>query len=207
MVIKVCGMKIPENIAALADSAIQYMGFIFYAPSPRYVGATLNTDPIISKGIKGVGVFVNEKIGVVQSLLEKHQLEYVQLHGEESPAYCQTLKEAGFKVIKAFRVDDGFDFQQTEKYLTACDYFLFDTKGKTHGGTGEQFNWHILQQYTYNKPFFLSGGIGAEDIEALLHFHHPQLQGLDLNSRFETESGLKDISLINYFLKKINHSQ
>jgi phosphoribosylanthranilate isomerase len=205
MVIKVCGMKIPENIKAVATLNIQYMGFIFYAASPRYVGTTLHMVGILNKDIKGVGVFVNEKIEVVQILLEKHQLPYVQLHGIESPDYCQTLKDAGVKVIKAFRLEEGFDFQKTESYLPVCDYFLFDTKGHTPGGTGAKFNWALLQQYHYDMPFFLSGGIGPQDVEALLQFKHPQLHALDLNSRFEIEPGLKDIKRIHCFLEKINH--
>lgn len=203
MKIKVCGMKIPENIKAVAELEIDYMGFIFYEPSPRFVGSDLSINDALDEGIKGVGVFVDEPIENVQMLLNKHSLKLVQLHGMESPEYCQEMKEAGYTVIKAFRVGEDFDFNSLEKYLSACDYFLFDTKGKTHGGTGKKFNWTILQQYTYNKPFFLSGGIGPADFKVINAFKHPQLYALDLNSRFEISPGEKNTTELNYFLEKI----
>ncbi|MFK7807371.1 MAG: phosphoribosylanthranilate isomerase [Saprospiraceae bacterium] len=201
MKIKVCGMRIPENIAAVTELGIDYMGFIFYAPSPRYVLDESERKIVLHKKIKGVGVFVNEEIDRVQTFLEKHKLSYVQLHGEETPAYCEQLKEAGFTILKAFCVNKDFDFNTLEKYVPVCDYFLFDTKGKTHGGTGKKFNWDILQQYTYNKPFFLSGGIGPEDTEAVLNFKHPQFYGVDLNSRFEIEAGEKNVELLEQWLE------
>ena len=204
MKIKVCGMKIPANIAAVSAMNIDYMGFIFYAPSPRYVSNTLDTNILENTKIKGVGVFVNEAIEKVQFTQTQNNLQYVQLHGDESPDYCQKMKAAGFVVTKAFPVNDDFDFIQLKNYLAACDYFLFDTKGKTHGGTGKKFNWNILQQYTYEKPFFLSGGIGPEDVESVLAFQHPQLHALDLNSKFEIAPGGKNVQSLEQFLNKLN---
>lgn len=202
MKIKVCGMKIPENMTAVCSLGIDYMGFIFYAPSPRHVGDSLDIESFTSKNINAVAVFVDEDIDKAQRLLEKHNFKHVQLHGKESPDYCKKMKESGFIVIKAFRVNDNFDFSSLEEYLSVCDYFLFDTKGKTHGGTGKKFNWSILQQYNYNKPFFLSGGIGPGDEEQVLTFKHPQLFALDLNSKFEIKPGEKDESLLEDFVKK-----
>ncbi len=201
MKIKVCGMKIPENIAAVSELGIDYMGFIFYAPSPRFVAETLDLKSLVDKNINAVSVFVDEKIEQVRSLLEKYNFKHVQLHGKESPSYCKKMKEAGFVVIKAFRVNDDFDFSVLEEYLSVCDYFLFDTKGKTHGGTGKKFNWNILQQYKYNKPFFLSGGIGPGDETAIAAFKHRQLYALDLNSKFELKPGEKDVDLLHRFVK------
>ncbi|MFT4665605.1 MAG: phosphoribosylanthranilate isomerase [Patescibacteria group bacterium] len=202
MKIKVCGMKAPENIAAVSALGIDYMGFVFYAPSPRYVVDTLSIDSLADENINAVAVFVDEEIDKVQILLEEHNFKHVQLHGKENPDYCQKMKEAGFVVIKAFRVNDDFDFSTLEQYLPVCDYFLFDTKGKTHGGTGKKFNWSILQQYDYNKPFFLSGGIGPEDNAQLLAFKHPQLYALDLNSKFEIGPGEKNVDLLRSFIEK-----
>ena len=276
MKIKICGMRDPENIRAVASLPIDLMGFIFYEKSKRYVRST--SVPLVPAHVQRVGVFVNADIDFVLEKIKTHQLDYLQLHGDETPGYCRdiqteitsTLKgeknsltlpiaisineeppaffqhSSAIEVIKAFRVNEDFDFSETKKYEQYCAYFLFDTKkninavhppappeassgqaakgrdfsqsekqganeypplegaqGVEYGGTGKKFNWQILQQYTGNTPFLLSGGIGAEDAEAVRNFSHPQFVGIDLNSKFELEPALKDVSKLEDFLNEL----
>jgi phosphoribosylanthranilate isomerase len=147
-----------------------------------------------------VGVFVNADLEAVILKVLNCELGYVQLHGSESPEYCQEVRTYPVKVIKAFGVGRDFDFSQLEPYLPHVDYFLFDTKAETHGGTGVQFDWSVLDAYKLDKPFFLSGGIGPNDVERIQNFRHPQLVGIDLNSKFETEPAYKDIEALKTFI-------
>ncbi len=215
MKIKVCGMREPENIEALAVLPIDMIGFIFYKKSPRFVSDKLarwlsGKDNLL-EGKERVGVFVNAEVEDILNRVHDFQLDYVQLHGEESPEYCALLRTLWgstsmrkARLIKAFRVDEGFDFRALSAYSAHCAYFLFDTKGKQYGGTGEQFNWELLDQYQGVTPFLLSGGIGLESVEAIRELKHPQLSGVDLNSRFELEPGNKDIYKIRQFLNELN---
>ncbi|HQU59133.1 MAG: phosphoribosylanthranilate isomerase [Phaeodactylibacter sp.] len=216
MQIKVCGMREPDNIKALASLPVDMIGFIFYRKSPRFIGEKLGRwlaqqGPLL-EGKKRVGVFVNAEVEEVLNAVHDYELHYVQLHGEESPEYCQllrTISEATsmrkFQIIKAFRIGEAFDFGSLSAFTPYCAYFLFDTKGAAYGGTGEQFDWGQLQQYHGVTPFLLSGGIGPESVAALRAFRHPQCYGVDINSRFETAPGLKDIEKITAFIHELNN--
>ncbi len=203
--IKVCGIKYPENREALTASGIDLMGFIFYPRSKRYVGNLPEGEKIrlFASPVPGVGVFVNEKIQDVLLPAKKYGLAYIQLHGNESPAYCREVRDAGFRVIKSFGISEAFDFAATADYTEAADYFLFDTKAPSYGGTGRKFNWSLLDRYQGEKSFLLSGGIQPEDAVVLREFRHPKLAGFDLNSGFEDKPGLKNLRTINAFIHMI----
>jgi phosphoribosylanthranilate isomerase len=205
MKIKVCGLKYQNNIEELTHLPIDYMGFIFYNKSPRYLGEDLSSDFVksIPICIKKVGVFVNEDCYTVLNRIAHYDLAMVQLHGNETPELCAELKPY-VKVMKAFQIQDDFDFKQLENYLPVVDYFLFDSPTKNYGGSGKQFNWQILEKYNYTTPFFLSGGIGEEHIEEIKQLHIPQLIAIDINSKFETEPGLKNTEQVKQFIKKLN---
>ncbi|MEL6867569.1 MAG: phosphoribosylanthranilate isomerase [Bacteroidota bacterium] len=200
--IKVCGMRESANIEALLQLQIDYIGFIFYPPSKRFVAER----PLLSvhSNAKRVGVFVNATLKEIAQYQQEFDLEIAQLHGQESPTFCQQVQQLGLQTIKAFAVDEHFDFSQTQIYSPFCDYFLFDTKGKHPGGNGVQFDWSLLDQYTGSTPFFLSGGLSPGMSDSLLNFQHPQLFALDLNSRFEKAPALKDIDLLAHFLQRFH---
>ena len=189
--IKICGMKYSENILEVSQLLPDYLGFIFYEKSSRFFDGEI---PEISKSIKKVGVFVNATLEEIKSKIKKHDLDLIQLHGNETPEFCSNLMQERIKVIKVFSVDDDFDFQILETYENVCDYFLFDTKGKLHGGNGFTFNWQILEKYKSKKPLFLSGGIGIEEIAKIKTLNLP-IFAIDVNSKFEMEPGLKNVQL------------
>lgn len=197
--IKVCGMRNPENIQELEALGIDFMGLIFYPKSKRFVSGK-----IPKTNIPKIGVFVNEEINVIEEKVNKYDLSFLQLHGDESPEFCESLKNKGHQIIKAFRVDDHFDFNITKAYEAHCHYFLFDAKGKDYGGNGIIFNWDILNQYQGVLPFFLSGGINIDSAKSIIDFNHEKLFSLDINSGFEIEPGLKNIHLIQKFISKLN---
>ena len=202
--IKICGMKDPENIRQVAELKPDYLGFIFYAGSQRYFSG--NFDPLndmIPKGIGKVGVFVNEQLYTVLKKIEKYQLDMVQLHGHETPEYCSHLKDQGIQLIKAVRVKTEMDFIDLGKFENICDYFLFDTAGREFGGTGEKFRWELLRQYSGNKPYFLSGGIGPDDAMIIKKLDYNGLFAIDINSRFEISPGIKNVTLIDTFMQLI----
>lgn len=201
---KICGMKFPDNIAAVAALEPDYLGFIFYGESKRYVGpgGPELLQPLPENIIK-TGVFVNASPAHIRSAISRHQLGAVQLHGQERPEDCLELRPFA-TVIKAFGLDAGFDFSRLNAYRDAADYFLFDTRSPGHGGSGTVFDWQLLQQYTLDIPYFLSGGIGPESVAALQALHDPRLYALDLNSRFELSPGLKDTALLAAFKKNMN---
>lgn len=207
IVCKVCGMRVAANIEAIAVIKPQFMGFIFYKNSPRYVGDQFKIPEKFPVSIKRVGVFVNETSTIVLYLVEKHKLDFVQLHGDETPVYVKNLKASGIGIIKVFRVDADFDFSTTKEFETLSDYFLFDTKGKEYGGNAIKFDWKLLQQYSGSVPFFLSGGISADDILALTEFKHPQWYGVDVNSGVEIEPGLKDVLKVKNLIQKLAESK
>jgi phosphoribosylanthranilate isomerase len=204
MIIKVCGMRQRENIAEIASIKTDWMGFIFYPKSKRYVGVAFSSDalPAKSTGIRTVAVFVNEHFETVQQIVKKYHFDMVQLHGSESPEYCQAIKHT-VKVIKAFGLEPGFDWTKLKPYLGCCDYFLFDTSTPGHGGSGQKFSWQMLDEYQYSTPFLLSGGIGPNDANVLKSIHHPQLAGIDVNSCFEIEPALKNIELLKQFINRL----
>lgn len=203
-VIKICGMKHPENIQLVAALQPDLMGFIFYPKSPRYAepldAATLQALPA---SIKKIGVFVNEDLENVLTIAHKYNLDGVQLHGTELESMCAELHKAGYIVIKAFPIAEAYNFKVTKKYEGTCDYFLFDTKTDAYGGSGVKFNWGMLEEYTGQTPFLLSGGIAADDASTILQIDHPQFAGIDLNSKFEISPGLKNVEMLNGFLKEL----
>jgi len=197
--IKICGMKFPENILKVGALLPDFMGFIFWEKSSRYFDGEI---PRLPKYIKKVGVFVDESIENIQSKIEKYNLDCIQLHGTESVEFCQKLKEIPIEIIKVFSIKDNFDFEILREFESVCDYFLFDTKGELPGGNGATFDWNLLKKYPSNKPFFLSGGIGIEEIKLLKIMNLP-VYGIDVNSKFETEPGLKNIELLKSFQYKL----
>jgi phosphoribosylanthranilate isomerase len=202
---KICGLREQKNVMELAGLHPEWMGFIFVESSPRsFYKATEPFDiKMLPKAINKVGVFVNEVIEEVRSIVQQYGLDMVQLHGNESPEYCAMLQSHNLKIIKAFSIDAQFDPLATEAYTPFVDYFLFDTKGLQPGGNGVAFNWNLLRDKRFSKPFLLSGGISANHAEALKQFKHPDCIGIDINSRFESAPGVKDVSLIRSFLQQI----
>ena len=197
MKIKICGMKFTNNIAEVGDLQPDFMGFIFYPKSKRFVGNfSLEYIQNLSKSIKKVGVFVNESPEVILEKVNNFQLDIVQLHGNESVADCQFLKENNIEIIKVFSIDENFDFNIVKSYELVCDYFLFDTKTPDFGGSGKMFNWQLLENYTLNKPFFLSGGLNVASIEKIKELNYPMLVGLDFNSQLEDKDFKKNISKV-----------
>ena len=202
MIIKTCGMRDADNIRAISKLGIDWMGFIFWAPSSRYVSEKPSFLPTRQKR---VGVFVDARIEEVKSKADEYALDLIQLHGSESPAFCERLKaNSRQQLIKAFNIATQEDLQQTIPYEGLVDYFLFDTKAKMVGGNGTQFDWSVLSAYQGNTPFLLSGGIGPDDAEKVRNFHHPQLAGIDLNSRFELSPAFKDIEKLKQFITEYN---
>ena len=197
--IKICGMKFPENILKVGALLPDFMGFVFWEKSSRYFDGEI---PRLPKYIKKVGVFVDESIENIQSKIEKYNLDCIQLHGTESVEFCQKLKELPIEIIKVFSIKDNFNFEILNVFESVCDYFLFDTKGELPGGNGTTFDWNLLKKYPSNKPFFLSGGIGIEEIKLLKIMNLP-VYGIDVNSKFETEPGLKNIELLKSFQYKL----
>ena len=215
MIIKVCGMREAENIrevekisilhslqakraSSSAQFSINWMGFIFWPKSSRYVSRKPDYLPT---NCKRVGVFVDEDIEKVKHIADDYALDYIQLHGHESPEYAAQLK--GMHLIKAFNIATKEDLEATKPYEGLVDYFLFDTKGKSVGGNGEKFDWTVLDAYQGDTPFLLSGGIGPDDAERVKTFHHPKCIGIDLNSRFETAPAIKDINKLKEFIKTV----
>jgi phosphoribosylanthranilate isomerase len=193
--IKICGMKYPDNMLEVGSLLPDYMGFIFWPKSARYFDGDM---PDLPKSIKKVGVFVNEIIPVILEKIAKYNLQAIQLHGQESVEFCSELKAKSgteIEIIKVFSADENFDFSVLKPYESVCDYFLFDTKGKLPGGNGITFDWRILENYPSSKPFFLSGGIGIEEIKNIKEISKTNLPlyAIDINSKFEIEAGLKDI--------------
>lgn len=200
--IKVCGMRDPENIKAVSALDPDYLGFIFYEKSKRFVGQEVS---VPTPGIVRVGVFVNAEIQDVVDRVAEFSLDVVQLHGDETPGYLQTLHEKApdLRVWKAVGVQANLDFRSLAAYQPWIEAFVFDTASKQYGGTGKSYDWSVLDQYRGETPFWLSGGLGPDSLEALRHFYHPACLGLDLNSRFEIAPGHKDPALLKPFLETI----
>lgn len=210
MIVKVCGMRDVQNIRDVEALGIDMMGFIFWPRSSRYVGQSdLGYRPCCQR----VGVFVDEAISQVCRIAADFALDYIQLHGSESPQYLSDLRTAcsasgcataAPRLVKAFNISAADDLAQTADYFGLADLFLFDTKGKSVGGNGEKFDWSVLSSYDGDTPFLLSGGIGPHDASLINAFHHPRCIGIDLNSRFETAPGLKDVDALRKFLEELN---
>lgn len=202
--IKICGMNL--NTVEVAALKPDYLGFIFWKPSKRCYNEEL---VIIPHKSKKIGVFVDEDLMVIIEKVKKHQLLGVQLHGKESPEFCRLLKNElnSVEIIKVFSIKNEFDFKVLQPFEGVCDFFLFDTKGKLPGGNGYKFDWQVLKDYPSTKPFFLSGGIGLEDIDSILEFaQKPEsnyCHAIDINSKFEVEPGLKNIEKLKDFIKEL----
>jgi phosphoribosylanthranilate isomerase len=203
--VKVCGMMDPVNIKLISETKPDFLGFIFYPRSPRYVGEDPGSGIFhyVPASIKKTGVFINEDNRRIHDLSVTMGLDIIQLHGEESPVSCLQLRSSGLIIIKAFNVDGDFNFDSLVKYLPVCDYFLFDTKTVIPGGSGKKFNWGKLEEYFLDKPFFLSGGIGPGDVDSVKKLENSGLFAVDINSRFETSPGIKDPVLVKEFIEKI----
>ena len=201
-IVKVCGMRDGDNISQLENLPIDMIGFIFYNKSPRLITEMPSYMP---QKAKRVGVFVNEEKQSIITYADRFDLDYIQLHGNESADYCKALRSLEYKVIKAFSISSAKDLENIYEYEPHCDLFLFDTKCRNYGGSGNQFDWNILQTYKGKKGFLLSGGINLYSTRALKEFSHPRLIGYDLNSRFEISPGNKDVNRIKEFIEKLQH--
>ena len=206
MNIKVCGITQLKQLQQLEALNVDYAGLIFYKESPRYMGNKISGKEIKDADfdIKKVGVFVNPSYSELLDAIEDYGLDIVQLHGNEKPEMCEDLS-ADVEVIKAFRIENG-DVNIDEvvaPYDAVCDYYLFDTAGlkESFGGTGQQFDWSILKKAKIEKPFFLSGGIGPDDVQKVKAFSHPDFFAIDVNSKFETAPGVKDMAALLKFLQ------
>lgn len=225
MIIKVCGMRCGENIAEVASLGIDFIGLIFWKHSPRYVkmiptGAGIIPDRTSIDGkctgneVKRVGVFVDDMAQNIITRAVNYRLDYIQLHGNETPTFIKNLRTTlcndicpNISFIKSISVESAEDLERCHEYEDCVELFLFDTRCKCVGGSGRQFDWSILQHYKGKKPFLLSGGIGPDDAERIRSFHHPAFAGIDLNSRFETEPGLKDADAIRKFMEALGNAR
>lgn len=200
-VVKVCGMRDPSNVGAVAALRPDLMGFIFYDRSPR-CARDMSPEVVRSlpEEVTPVGLFVNASQDEILDICHRFGFATVQLHGSESPEMCRALREKGLGVIKALGVGESMDWETVRPYEGAVDMLVLDTKCDSHGGSGRKFGWHLLDSYSLSIPYLLSGGIGPEDIEAVMEARYPQMAGVDLNSRFETAPGIKDAAALDAFI-------
>lgn len=206
MLVKVCGLRDAENVRGVGALHPDMAGFIFYPASVRNAcGMAEDIPAMLPSGVRRVGVFVNEKCSAVLDTAGRYGLDMVQMHGEETPQECSALKEKGLSVIKAMGISDVTDMWTAARYDGACDYLLFDTKSFIRGGTGERFDWGLLEGYKGKTPFFISGGISPGIVSKIARVHHPMFCGVDVNSRFETSPGIKDAALLEKFIKQIRN--
>ena len=203
--IKVCGMREADNISSVEQTGVDLIGFIFYSKSSRFVSIKPTYMPV---NAKRVGVFVNADIKQISLIATEYGLDYIQLHGNESPYFCREVKRTtGKSLIKAFSIAQTKDLANVNSFADYCDYFLFDTKCTCFGGSGKAFDWSILDAYNGTTPFLLSGGICNKLIPDLKTFHHPCLAGYDLNSKYEISPALKDAAMINEFIKQMKNEE
>lgn len=195
MKIKICGLKHKTNLFDVVEAGVDYVGMIFYEKSPRYVLDSLYPEDVwfLPDEVEKIGVFVNASFDEIKKYAKLYQLNLIQLHGNETPEVCKQLQNLGYGVIKAFGVDESFDFNRLKPYHTSVDFFLFDTKTSDYGGSGITFDWNILTNYTLDIPVFIGGGVSLENLNELLNFNFPFLYSVDMNSKLEIEPGLKDI--------------
>lgn len=205
MKIKICGLKYKENIMQLSSLKVDLFGFIFYDHSIRNAADELDSEVLINlpKKIKKVAVFVDSTLDTIERIQLQYKFDFIQLHGSESSEFCREVLKLKAKIIKVFLIDDSFDFSQLKVYQPYCSYFLFDTKGKNKGGNGIAFNWNLLEKYTLDTPFFLSGGIGLQNIQNALQLKHPQFKGVDVNSKVEKAPAKKSVEKIKELIKRI----
>jgi len=205
MKVKVCGLRDSENIRNILALSPDFLGFIFFDKSPRFVGEELDAEFVrsISRNVKKVGVFVNASPDYILRNVKKYDLQYVQLHGNETPDFCRNLRNRGASIIKAFAVDGSFNFSMVNNYKPYCDFFLFDTKTPDFGGSGESFDWTLMNRYDNEKPFFISGGIGPDNLDELEQLKQLKLYGVDINSKVEVSPGMKDVEAVKAVLQKL----
>jgi phosphoribosylanthranilate isomerase len=203
--LKVCGMRDAENIMQVAALNPDYMGFIFYDKSPRYVGLDFRIPAAFPTNIIRVGVFVNASTEEMKRHYKLHKLDFLQLHGSESVKQCEELKQDNIKIIKVLSVDEQTDFDQTKFYSEVADFLLFDTKGKYFGGNSKTFRWQSLEQYDQQLPFFLSGGLSPENAKETESLSAMNLHALDVNSGVEASPGLKDLNKIKVIKDLLKH--
>ncbi len=201
--VKICGMRETGNIIAAADLKPEILGFIFYPESPRFAGKLLNPESLkyLPEDIRLAGVFVDADYVHISETIRKFSLDIVQLHGHESPDLCYRLKQDGICVIRAFNIKKDTQFKSLSGFIACTDFFLFDANTEKYGGSGQKFDWQILDSYDLDHPFFLSGGIGPGDAAVISGISAPSFYGIDLNSRFEIEPGLKDIDKLKIFFQ------
>lgn len=200
MLLKVCGINQVDNYSRVRSIGVDWIGINFYAPSKRYIGTT-DLPPKENGG--RIGVYVKADIDTILETAQTYQLDYAQLHGDESVEFCKEVS-AHLPVIKVFRVGGDVDWTDVAQYEDVCEYFLFDTKTIEWGGSGHHFDWSVLEGYKGHTPFLISGGIGPHDIKRVRGLSHPQFVGVDINSRFEDEPGIKNIDLVRTFAKQLN---
>ena len=207
MQLKVCGITSTETIRALIPLSIDWLGFIFYHRSARYVYGKLIEEglSLVPKHIKKTGVFVNAEIVEIEQIIDRYKLDSIQLHGDETPEFCNYFRPKT-EVIKTISIKDKDSFETARLYQNSCDLFLFDTQSEHYGGTGKTFDWRWLDAYTLDKPFYLSGGISLENFAEIKNISHKQLLGIDVNSKFETAPGIKDIEKIKQLIYLMNDS-
>ena len=202
--IKICGLFDSNNIRDLAQEDINLMGFIFYPQSKRYIRENIEkTVDNLPSSIQKVGVFVNATKEEVTQRIRQYALDYIQLHGDESPDYCAYFHNKDVKVIKAFALRTTSDLQQIASYSASCDLFVFDSPTPTYGGSGVSFDWKLIEHYNQATPYLLSGGLGLHNIKAALTLEDPRLIGFDFNSKLENEYHLKDRTQVQELIKKI----
>ncbi|TPG61770.1 phosphoribosylanthranilate isomerase [Hymenobacter nivis] len=208
LLVKVCGMREAASLAAVADQGPDFLGFIFAPASPRYVGDVLTPDLVhgLPEHVQRVGVFVDAPTAQVLAIAYRFGLNYVQLHGHETPAQCAEIRAAGLRVIKAFGVGEGFDFDTLGPYVPHCDFFLFDALGPAPGGNGRVFDWRVLEKYPWPVPYLLAGGLRPEHAAVVRNLQLPGLAGIDLNSGLETAPGVKDPARVAAFFDGLGRS-
>lgn len=203
--LKICGMKYSKNIQAIAEIQPDYLGFIFWENSKRRFD--LEEIPHFDSKIKKVGVFVDASMNEITARKNQFDLNVIQLHGNETAAFCAKLKEQNVEVIKAFSISNDFNFNVLKQYISCVDYFLFDTKGRLPGGNGITFDWKILGDYSFQTPYLLSGGIGTTELDAIKIFLETEAGknciAIDVNSRFELKSGYKNENKLRKFKKSL----
>lgn len=199
MLIKVCGLSDEQNMLEVDVLQPDLLGFIFYKKSPRFV----EKETLPTTKNKKVGVFVNEEEATILKIIKQHKLAFVQLHGNEPIALAKSLHQKGIQLIKCFAIDNYINNEKMAEWEPFCSYFLFDTKGKQHGGNGIKFNWDLLNNYRLKTPFLLSGGIELSDVDAIKKIKHPAFAGVDLNSKFELQPRIKNIQQLKLFIDAI----
>ena len=209
MQVKICGMREATNLRDIAGLGPDFVGFIFYPKSARFVADTLDAEALqaLPATVRKVGVFVDADLPTVLATAARYGLDYAQLHGHETPAYCQAAQAQGLRLIKAFSIGESFDFSTLAAYAPYCEFFLFDTKGAQPGGNGTAFDWGVLADYQGPTPFLLSGGLGPGNVAELRQFRHPQLVGYDFNSHLETAPALKDVAATRQLLHSLSSYQ